>query len=230
MKYGFVYIWRDRKHKRYYIGSHWGTEDDGYICSSKWMRKSYKRRPGDFKRRIIHRVYTNRLDLLEQEHYYLSMIKNEMLGLKYYNLTNHLNGHWSTDPNKALTIKEKLKAADATRGLRAHAISMRGKNLSEQTKEKISNNTKHGMAKMDKSYRWDEDYRKKISINGKRLQKEGKIGMLGKVHSNKTKEKMSVSQSGSNNPMYNKPHDEEAKRKISEASKLMWAKRRMEKL
>ena len=22
-KYGFVYIWHDRKHKRYYIGSHW---------------------------------------------------------------------------------------------------------------------------------------------------------------------------------------------------------------
>jgi hypothetical protein len=40
---------------------------------------------------------------------------------------------------------------------------------------------------------------------------------------------MSKSQSGSNNPMHNKTHDEEAKRKISEASKLMWAKRRMEK-
>ena len=33
-KYGFVYIWFDRKHKRYYIGCHWGHEDDGYVCSS----------------------------------------------------------------------------------------------------------------------------------------------------------------------------------------------------
>ena len=38
-KYGFVYIWYDRKHKRYYIGCRWGTENDGYICSSSWMKK-----------------------------------------------------------------------------------------------------------------------------------------------------------------------------------------------
>ena len=36
VKYGFVYIWYDRKHHRYYIGCHWGTIDDGYICSSNW--------------------------------------------------------------------------------------------------------------------------------------------------------------------------------------------------
>ena len=27
--YGFVYIWYDRKYKKYYIGSHWGYENDG---------------------------------------------------------------------------------------------------------------------------------------------------------------------------------------------------------
>jgi len=34
-KYGFVYIWFDRKHKRYYIDSHWGKEDDSYIENQK---------------------------------------------------------------------------------------------------------------------------------------------------------------------------------------------------
>lgn len=38
-KYGFVYIWFDRKHHRFYIGCHWGHEEDGYICSSNWMRE-----------------------------------------------------------------------------------------------------------------------------------------------------------------------------------------------
>lgn len=33
-KYGFVYLWFDRKHKRYYVGCHWGTTEDGYVCSS----------------------------------------------------------------------------------------------------------------------------------------------------------------------------------------------------
>jgi hypothetical protein len=224
MKSGFVYIWYDRKNKRYYIGSHWGNEDDGYICSSRWMRKAYNRRPYDFKRRIISRVIEQRGDLLQEEYRWLQLISDNEIGSKYYNLTKHLNGHWVTDEEKRLTVGQKISKAN-----KGKPSPNKGKTLSEQTKEKISNNTKRGMANLDKSYRWDEDYRKKISINGKRLQKEGKIGMLGKVHSNKTKEKMSVSQSGSNNPMHNKTHDAEAKRKISEASKLMWAKRRAEK-
>ena len=224
-KYGIVYIWRDSKHKRYYIGAHWGTDDDGYVCSSPWMNRAYKLRPNDFKRRILARVYTNRQEMFDEEAKWQNFIKDEELRIRYYNIRRHGDKHWSSNPNTSLIVREKISKAN-----KGKPSPNKGKNLSEQTKEKISNNTKHGMAKMDKSYRWDEDYRKKISINGKRLQKEGKIGMLGKVHSNKTKEKMSVSQSGSNNPMYNKPHDEEAKRKISEASKLMWAKRRMEKL
>lgn len=38
-----------KKHSKYYIGSHWGTEDDGYICSSKNMRDNYRYRPHDFQ-------------------------------------------------------------------------------------------------------------------------------------------------------------------------------------
>lgn len=111
MKTGFVYIWRDRKHGRFYIGSHWGTEDDGYVCSSRWMRNAHRRRPEDFKRRIVARVESGRGDLLAEEHRWLQMIPDEELGSKYYNLTNHLNGHWTTDDGKSLTIKQKLSAA-----------------------------------------------------------------------------------------------------------------------
>lgn len=107
MKYGIIYLWYDKKHKRYYLGSHWGTENDGYICSSNWMNKSYKRRPHDFKRKIILRIFSNRKDLLEEEYKCLSMIKKEELGKKYYNFTNHKNGHWFTE-EKSLDIKEKI--------------------------------------------------------------------------------------------------------------------------
>ena len=51
-EYGFIYLWRDRKHNRYYVGCHWGTTDDEYICSSRWMKQAYKHRPYDFKRKI----------------------------------------------------------------------------------------------------------------------------------------------------------------------------------
>lgn len=106
-KYGFVYIWYDTRRERFYVGSHWGYENDGYICSSNWMRKAYRRRPEDFKRRIIKRVYTTRQELLEVEHKYLQMIHDNELGKRYYNLTKHLNGHWTAGDN-TLTIREKI--------------------------------------------------------------------------------------------------------------------------
>jgi len=107
-KYGFVYIWFDRKHKRYYVGSHWGTLEDGYICSSTWMRNAYKYRKEDFKRRIITKVISSKADLLKKEYEYLSLIKEEELGKKYYNMTKHLNGHWFTEEERAKTLSERI--------------------------------------------------------------------------------------------------------------------------
>ena len=107
MKYGFVYIWYDRKRKMFYIGCHWGTEDDGYICSSNRMRDAYRRRPQDFKRRILKRVDDRKL-LLELEHEWLSLIKKDDLGVKYYNLRKHQWGHWTTDLEKKKSTSKKI--------------------------------------------------------------------------------------------------------------------------
>lgn len=107
-KYGFVYIWRDRKHNRYYVGSHWGHEDDGYICSSKWMRNAYNIRPTDFKRRVIVKVFSNRKDLLQKEEYYLSLIKDFELKTKYYNISKSIKDPWFQHPAKLATISEKI--------------------------------------------------------------------------------------------------------------------------
>lgn len=109
-KYGFVYIWMDRKQKRFYIGCHWGTQDDGYICSSNWMRRTYKRRPQDFKRRILEKV-TFRDQLLMAEGRWLNMIPEVELGKKYYNLTNHVNGHWTSDDQRRMSIRQKISEA-----------------------------------------------------------------------------------------------------------------------
>lgn len=76
---GFIYIWRDKKYGRYYIGSHWGTEDDGYVCSSTWMKRAYARRPQDFKRRVIE-IVENREELCAREHRWLQMIRSDELG------------------------------------------------------------------------------------------------------------------------------------------------------
>jgi hypothetical protein len=135
-KYGFVYLWYDRKHKRFYIGCRWGREDDGYICSSTWMKQAHKHRPDDFKRRILSRVYTNRHDLLLEEHRWLSMTKDHELKNRYYNLTNYKNGHWTSNPDKLKTVGEKISKANKGRKQNFKDPIARGKAISEGKKGK----------------------------------------------------------------------------------------------
>lgn len=132
MKYGFVYIWYDCKHKRYYIGAHWGTEDDGYICSSPWMKQAYAKRPCDFKRRIISRVYTCKKDMFDEEARWHSFIRDDELKIRYYNIKRHGDRHWSTDPDKALTVSEKISKANKGR-----VAPNKGKKVSDITKAKL---------------------------------------------------------------------------------------------
>lgn len=49
----FTYCWIDHKTNMLYIGYHKGQQDDGYVCSSKWMLEEYNKRPEDFTRMIL---------------------------------------------------------------------------------------------------------------------------------------------------------------------------------
>jgi len=188
-KYGFVYIWYDRKHRRYYIGCHWGTEDDGYICSSPWMRKSYKRRPSDFKRRTLKRIHSNRQELLDEEYKFLSMIKDEELGKRYYNLKNHKSVFWHADDKKRMSVNQKIS--------RALLESYKKNPKTNKSKQKTS----IAMKKYYKENPRTPEHCKKISENSKRLQKEKKIGMHGRKHKPETIEKMSQN-NAMKNPEY----------------------------
>lgn len=86
-KFGFVYIWFDSKRKKYYIGSHLGSKEDGYVGSNKRLFCAYKSRPHTFKRRILKEgFYDCQKDLLRDEQNWLNLIKDEELhGAKYYN-------------------------------------------------------------------------------------------------------------------------------------------------
>ena len=146
-KYGFVYIWRDRKYNRYYIGSHWGTEDDGYICSSRLMRQSYNRRPEDFKRRLLKKIYTNRKDLLREEYRWLSMIDKSKTfvanktpesksNIRYYNIHLDEQYQWWSEDSKILTVGEKI--SEANKGKSNPCSLEKAQNISKAKKESFA--------------------------------------------------------------------------------------------
>jgi hypothetical protein len=163
-KYGFVYIWRDRKHNRYYIGCHWGTENDGYICSSDWMRRSFNRRPKDFKRRILKTDLTRNQMYLEEQRVF-DMIKTHEIKNRYYNLNLTSIKLWHSYPDRNLSVGQKISKSKkgkptgpcspekaekiskaklgvstkrSEEGLEKFRESMAGRQLSEQHKSDIS--------------------------------------------------------------------------------------------
>jgi hypothetical protein len=210
-KYGFVYIWYDRKHKRYYVGCHWGHVDDGYVCSSTWMRNSYKRRPTDFKRRIISKIYTNRADLLEEEFKYLSMIKKEELSKKYYNFFNHKfgllpdqSGHKNSFYGKKHTeeSKKKIKEARSKQVITEETKqklsishigeknSFYGKTHNSYTKELISNKSKELW--QNKEFKEKMKNRKKGKSNSETLKERWKDPIFKELMLSKRKQRIEI--------------------------------------
>lgn len=152
-KFGFVYLWRDRKHKRYYVGSHWGTENDGYICSSQWMRRAYLRRPEDFKRRILFRC-NSKADLLLEEYRWLLFTKpEEIRGPRYYNLSRGKIGHWSAqdyekDVKKRISAEtKKAMARPEIREKMLQSYATRDWSQTDETRLRRSEAMKKTMAK-----------------------------------------------------------------------------------
>jgi hypothetical protein len=146
-KHGFIYLWRDKKKNMYYIGSHWGTEDDGYVCSSNWMYKANKRRPEDFKRRIIARIYTSRTDMLDEEQRWISMIKPEERRIRYYNINLSVHYPWHAHENiekEIISKKISDKKTGKNTGTRPKEV---GEAISKAKKKKFQEKVDAGLPK-----------------------------------------------------------------------------------
>jgi hypothetical protein len=156
----------------YYIGSHWGTDDDGYICSSNRMRDAYRRRPDDFKRRILSRVYTNRSDLLQKEQDWFDRVKHRD---RYYNLNwNTQNGFWYDDTIRYRNIRKRMSE------------SHKGKTHTDETKKKMSL-MRQGELNSNYGNIYSPETRIKMSNSqkGKFVSQETK-NKLSKAHQNRT--------------------------------------------
>lgn len=211
-KYGFIYIWYDRKRKMYYVGSHWGTETDGYICSSNRMRDAYRRRPHDFKRRILKRNI-KREELLQEEYNWLSLIDEKDIGVKYYNLRKHKWGHWSTDESSRKSIAEKLSEKHTGK---KYPNRKKPKPFSEEHKRKMSERMKGNTLTLGRSL--SDEHKKILSEKNKgRVHNEESINRIKEarkkqVITEETKKKISETQKG-------KKLSDETRRKMSESKK-----------
>lgn len=108
--WGFVYIWHDRKRNKFCIGSHFGALDSGYVTSTGDMKWAYKKRPEDFKRRILYFLPENNLDILRaKEQEWLNLISEEELGRRYYNLKKAAHG-WEKGRARSPETKAKISA------------------------------------------------------------------------------------------------------------------------
>jgi hypothetical protein len=177
-KSGFVYIWFDRKHKRYYVGCHWGFEDDGYICSSSWMKKAYKIRPYDFKRRFLKRNIVDRADMFLEEERWLNMIKPEEIkpinqNPRYYNLNLGSNNVWHKYDEHIKTVGEKISKAKKGKSTGPRDPEI-GKKISEVKKKNFAKRQE------ELGYKFTEEHRKIMSEARK-----------GTVRSEEAKEKTS---------------------------------------
>lgn len=190
-KYGFVYIWFDRHHKRYYIGSHWGTIDDGYVCSSTWMRNAMRMRPSDFKRRIIKTNIPSRGDTFEAEHHYLQMIKESEIkpansNPRYYNISRTTKEPWYKTPEGIKTVGAKISAAKKGKSVPAPpdrgakiSAAKKGKKFSEQHKEALRQ-AKIGTIRSEEAKRkTSESLKKNWAESTTRPRKQPKETMIG---------------------------------------------------
>lgn len=236
-EYGFVYIWRDRKHNRFYIGCHWGREDDGYICSSDWMRHAYKRRPQDFKRRILKRIDTNRRNLLKEEQKWLNLVKKEELGKSYYNFQKQVtdNPWWGNQDSKKTVgerISQTLAKPEIREKRRQSMIQTLAKKFPNPGHDEFNyklgrkrlkfNSPEYNEIMRQKSGdRWqDHSYRKRVGFSiSKSLYGVSKTGNAAKGHikSDEHKEKIRQSNLG-------KKVSEETCQKLSDANrgKIWW--------
>lgn len=203
-KEGFIYLWYDKKRKMYYLGCHWGTVDDGYICSSKWMRDAYRYRKQDFRRRILQRNIPKET-IFQEEYKWLQLISENELGKKYYNLNRNYFGHWHIDETKSKPVREKL--SEATKKLHQDPIYkakyLEGRKILPPRTEEAKRKT----ALANTGKKRTEETKQKMSKAHK-----GKI--IGPL-SEETKQKLSIALSGDKNPFYGKQHDPELKKKMN---------------
>jgi len=234
----FVYCWTDHRSNKLYVGMHKGHPDDGYITSSKHLKKEYKERPNDFTREILTR---NTYEVCRD--FEIAIIKAMFSqNIPCYNL--NAAGAILYTPE----VREKISKTHKGKSISAEHIEAikhwnrnERKPASKETREKIRQKklgVKRGVL--------SEEWRRKISESGKGLKRPEGFGaaitarQLGKKRrplTEEEKEKQRIAHTGHKHTpetieklkAAKANMSSETKAKMSEARKRYWEQKRLEK-
>ena len=190
MEEAFVYIWHDLGNQKYYIGSHKGSQDDGYVCSSKTVLGEYKERPRDFFRKIVAEGPYEEIVELETEMLIKVNAKHNPL---YYNMHNGDGKFCQSGP---LTEATKAKISLANKGKRRPNISaaQMGRRFSKEAKHKMS------LSHMGK-IPWNKGL-KGVQIPSEETRLKMSLLRRGVPRSAETKAKISIARLGKSRPEF----------------------------
>lgn len=178
----FVYCWTDKKTNMLYVGSHKGSVEDGYVCSSKYMLEEYRKRPEDFSRQILAEGSHDEARSLEAA---ILRSVNAAINENFYNMHN-CDGKFYL---KKHTEEAKRKISEKHKGRIRKDLSERNKKgMSKQSIEKMVTTRRNNgsyESEINPMYgrHHTEESKLKISLN--------KIGKNKKPKSEETKRKMS---------------------------------------
>lgn len=195
-----------------------GQEDDGYICSSRHMRVEHNRRPDDFKRRILYRIPTDdHRALLLIEARWLDMVKENELGVRYYNNTSSVVCIGMKGYKQSIATRRRRSAANkgkppSPETIEAARKSNTGRVISESERQKRSESS---MGAKNGFFGRSHSEQAKILISAAN---KGKRPWLGKRHSEDTKRLIAKAKSG-NKGRVGKIHTQETKDRISAAKR-----------
>lgn len=164
MKYvGFVYRWTNTVNGKMYVGSHVGSDDDGYIGSGLAFHHALKKyRLAKFTREILEYVYSN--DVISVEQKYLTKLdcaKSKM----YYNISPTAGGGYLGGDMKAAGRKTRLKNLENGSYERIRE-AMRKNNPNHGGKARLKYIAEHGVPK-GRTTPISNEERKNISIRMK---------------------------------------------------------------
>jgi hypothetical protein len=83
----FVYLWVNKTNDQKYIGTHKGSDKDGYICSGGLMLEEFNKNPQNFVRTVL--AYGSQQAMKELETMLILQLGASRSGM-YYNRSNNL--------------------------------------------------------------------------------------------------------------------------------------------